>query len=51
MATALRVVALASAVVTVYMQYEAWTTPRRWRLIIAKAEAVLRESNQETNED
>jgi hypothetical protein len=47
---ALRVVALASAAVTVYMQYEAWTTPRRWRPIIAKAEAVLRESDREANE-
>jgi hypothetical protein len=45
------VVALASAVVKVYMQYEAWTTPRRWRPIIAKAEAVLRESDREANED
>jgi hypothetical protein len=35
------IAALASAVVTVYMQYEAWTTPRRWRPIVAKAEAVL----------
>ena len=41
--------ALVSAVVTVYMQYDAWTTPRRWRPIIAKVEAVLRESNQEAN--
>ena len=36
---ALMVVALTSAVVTVYMQYEAWTTPRRWRPIIATVEA------------
>jgi hypothetical protein len=48
---ALRVVALASAALTVYMQYEAWTTPRRWRPIIAKAEAVLRECDGEPNED
>ena len=48
---ALTIVALASAVVTVYMQYEAWTTPRRWRPIIAKAEAILRGSDQEANED
>ena len=46
----LMVAALASAVVTVYMQYEAWTTPRRWRPIIAKSEAVLREIDQEANE-
>lgn len=45
----LTVAALASAVVTVYMQYEAWTTPRRWRPIIAKAEEVLREPNQKAN--
>ena len=43
---ALLVVTLASATVTVYMQYDAWTTPRRWRPIIAKAEAVLRDSEQ-----
>lgn len=48
---ALIVAALASAVVTIYMQYEAWTTPRRWRPIIARAEAVLRESDQEARED
>jgi hypothetical protein len=48
---ALMVLTLASAVVTVYMQYEAWTTPRRWRPIIAGAEAVLRVSDQQTNED
>jgi len=48
---ALMVVALASAVVTVYMQYEAWTTPRRWRPIIATVDAVLRESDREANED
>lgn len=47
----LTVVALASTVVTVYMQYEAWTTPRRWRPIIAKAEAVLRDSVRGANED
>ena len=47
---ALMVVALASIVVTVYMQYEAWTTPRRWRPIIAKAEAVLRESDRGATE-
>jgi hypothetical protein len=44
------VVALASTVVTAYMQYEAWTTPRRWRPIIAKAEAALRESDREAAE-
>ena len=43
---ALMVVALASTVVTVYMQYDAWTTPRRWRPIIARAEAVLRETEE-----
>ena len=43
---AVTVVALASTVVTVFMQYEAWTTPRRWRPIIAKTEAVLRESDR-----
>ncbi len=48
---ALMVVALVSAVVTVYMQYEAWTTPMRWRPIIAKAEAILRGSDQEADED
>jgi hypothetical protein len=48
---ALTVVAVASSVVTIYMQYEAWTTPRRWRPIIAEAEAVLRASDREANED
>lgn len=48
---ALTIAALASAVATVYMQYEAWTTPRRWKPIIAKAEAVLRESDREANKD
>ena len=38
---------LASTAVTVYMQYEAWMTPRRWRPIIAKVEALLRESDSE----
>lgn len=46
---ALTAAALASAVVTIYMQYDAWTTPRRWRPIIAKAEAILRTSDQEAN--
>ena len=41
---ALGLVAAASTVVTIYMQYEAWTTPRRWRPIIAEANALLRES-------
>jgi hypothetical protein len=48
---ALMIAALASAVVTVYMQYEAWTTPRRWRPIIAKADEVLREPDQQANGD
>jgi len=48
---ALTIVALASAVVTVYMQYEAWTTPRRWGPIIARAEEVLGESDQAANGD
>jgi hypothetical protein len=47
----LMAVTLASAVVTAYMQYEAWTTRRRWRPIIARAEAVLGESDQEANGD
>jgi len=45
---ALMMVALASTVVTIYMQYEAWMTPRRWRPIIAEAEAVLREPDRES---
>lgn len=32
-----------STLVTGYMQLEAWTTPRRWRPIIAEAESLLRE--------
>jgi len=43
---AFTVVALASTVVTIYMQYEAWTTPRRWRPIIAETDAVLKESRR-----
>ena len=46
---ALTVAALASAMVTVYMQYEAWTTPRRWRPIVDRTEAALRESDQEAS--
>lgn len=42
---ALKVAALVSTAVTIYMQYEAWTTPRRWRPIIVEAEALLRESD------
>ena len=38
---ALMIVVLASTIVTIYMQYEAWTTPRRWRPIIAETEALL----------
>ena len=48
---ALTVVALGSAMLGVYMQYEAWTTPRRWRPIIARAEEVLGESDQAANGD
>jgi hypothetical protein len=47
---ALLVVALASAVVTVYMQHDAWTAPRRWMPIITRSEAVLRQSDQEAKE-
>jgi hypothetical protein len=45
------VAALASVVVTVYMQYEAWTTSRRWRPIIGNADTVLRKVDQEANGD
>ncbi len=48
---ALMVVVLASAVVTMYMQYEAWTTPRRWRPIIAEVEVLLRESERQANKE
>lgn len=48
---ALVFVALASSMVTIYMQCEAWTTPRRWRPIITAAEAVLRESGREADEE
>jgi hypothetical protein len=48
---AIAVVALASTVVTAYMQFDAWTTPRRWRPIIARAEAVLRESDTKARVD
>jgi hypothetical protein len=39
-------VAVVSALVTIYMQYEAWTTPRRWRPIVAEAELLLRGTDQ-----
>ncbi|HET6916365.1 MAG TPA: lecithin retinol acyltransferase family protein [Acidimicrobiales bacterium] len=39
---ALTVVFLVSSAVTIGMQYEARTTPRRWRPIIKEAEALLR---------
>ena len=42
---------LVSTLLTIYMQYEAWTTPRRWRPIIAAADAVLREYDWKANED
>jgi hypothetical protein len=45
---ALTVAALASAGVTVFMQYAAWATPNRWRPIIAEAETILDEFNGET---
>jgi len=48
---ALIVILLASTGVTLYMQYEAWTTPRRWRPIIAEAEEVLREPDRRASED
>jgi hypothetical protein len=48
---ALKVVALVSTAVTVYIQYDAWTTPGRWMPIIAKAEAALRESDTDGNEE
>jgi len=47
----LMVVALVSSVITIFMQYDAWTTPRRWRPIITAAEAVLRESGGKTGRD
>lgn len=46
----LTAVALASAAITTYMQYEAWTTPGRWGPIIAGAEMLLRESDRATEE-
>jgi hypothetical protein len=46
----LMVVAVASTVVTIYMQYEAWTTPTRWRPISAAAEVPLRESDGNAKE-
>jgi len=48
---ALMAILVASILVTAYMQYEAWTTPRRWRPLIAKAEEVIREPDQEARED
>ena len=48
---AITVVALASAAVTVFMHYDAWTTPGRWMPIIAKAERLLRESDTEAEAD
>lgn len=39
----LTVLIVVSTALTAYMQYEAWTTPRRWRPILAEAEVVLRE--------
>ncbi len=48
---ALMVVVITSTIVTIYMQYEAWTTPTRWRPIIAEAEALLREPDYKTNEE
>jgi hypothetical protein len=48
---ALVVVALASTAVTIYMQYEAWTTPMRWRPIIAEAEALLRDFDREESDE
>ena len=43
--------ALASALVTIYMQYEAWTTPRRWRPILAEAESLLRGTDRQASEE
>jgi hypothetical protein len=34
-------------VMTVFMHYGAWTLPKRWSPIIAKSEAILRESDRE----
>lgn len=42
---------LALIVVTVYMQYEAWTTPKRWMPIIAEAENILRNNDASANAD
>ena len=40
----------ASALVTIYMQYEAWKTPSRWRPIIAEAESALERTHEKPNE-
>lgn len=40
-----------SALMTFYMQYEAWTTPKRWGPIIAEADSLLRGTDQTMGEE
>lgn len=42
-------VTLGLSVLTAYMQYEAWTTPKRWMPIIAEAEKILRNNDGSAN--